>query len=677
MKINWEKFDLQYGFSGQLGAIYRPEATTFRVWAPKTAETGVAKIELCLYGQNTEPTASCESIHEMQLGTSATPEQHASNTIAVWECRLPGDLKNLVYTYRVTYADGRSLETQDPYAQAVIVNGTRSVVLDPGDVPNPDLSKPTWRQEQATDLVVSEIHVRDFSISGTSGVSAANRGKYLGLIERGSKNAAGLKTGFDYLLESGCNAVQLMPVYDFGSVDETGQNPDKSYNWGYDPVNYNAPEGSYATDPFDPLSRICELKKALKTFHSHGLSVIMDVVYNHMYDSKSSSFETLVPGYYFRKTDNMVNGTRDVASEREMMSKFITDSVLHWTKNYGFDGFRFDLMGSLDVDTMRKIRAELDKIDRRIVVYGEGWNIPTDLPEKRRSIQKNLGLLAPIGMFNDAGRNAIKGHDFDGLSLGFVDGVDLRLKEVVKTRKIERLSLENQVIASLKGSKRFYRTQVLPEQAINYVEAHDNYNLNDILVVKHPKDSRQQHEKRVQLANAVNILCAGLVFTEIGQEFLRTKLVATGKNGRLTAADHKRAMNSYQAGDAVNAIDWDKLSENQATVDFVRQMLAFRAANPVFRSNDFDQIQAQFKLQEAEPYSGILIFTVNQPKTQQQFRIVINASDKPQTFSADQANLLVTNDESLTSGMLSGKFQLCDCGIAIFDSPRRIFSVAE
>lgn len=626
MKNNkfWKQFDEKYAYTGSLGAIHTDQESIFKVWAPT-----LSKLELCIYESEATDAKITEKL-EMKRGTISNPEQQDKNTIGLWEYHYSGDCAGLVYTLLATYQDGSQKETMDPYAKAAIANGYRSVVLGQNESTSARQKEAaTWRLEKFTDAIIEEIHTRDFSQHPSSEISEQHRGKFLGLVETGSKNKFGNATGIDYLKEYGVNTVQLLPVYDFATVDELGGEP--HYNWGYDPLNYNVPEGSYATDAKNPLTRIHELKQTIEQFHEEGFNVVMDVVYNHMYDSSSSPFEVLVPGYYFRKTQAGVDGTNDVASERQMVSQFIFDSIEYWTLEYGFDGYRFDLMGMLDIATMNKIRARLDEIDPRIMLYGEGWNMPTALAENERSIQKNLGKMPRIGMFNDDFRDSFKGSKFGGKTYGFIDGLKKRAKNT------DHYNIERVLINGLKGSRGQYPTQLAPEQAINYVEAHDNYNLNDHFWVSHPDDDKQTHQKRVELATSLNLLAAGVPFMEIGQAFMRSKFYPTGENGQMLEIDYENAENSYRAGDQVNLIDWDLLYQHQETFKFIKKIIKLRKENPVFRLNNFDQINQNFQLEVVK--AGLIIYRMGK------YRIVANASGRP-VKNKNCGKMVVTNSES-------------------------------
>ncbi len=632
-KVNWQKFDEKWAFAGQLGAIYNKEETKIRVWAPPALETGLVSVELISYGKDTNPASSPVEKLPMSLGKVENKTNHRENTIGVWEIQLPGDQIGLVYTFLVTYEDGHQVETQDPYMRGGIVNGNRSVIVAP-DKRSFHKTNATWRLNQATDAIIEEIHVRDFSISESSGISAQNRGKYLGLVEEGSKNSFGEATGFDYLKGLGINCVQLMPVFDFATVDETGGAP--VYNWGYDPQNYNLPEGSYSTDATDPNCRIIELQSTIEKFHEAGLNVIMDVVYNHMFDSSDSPFEKLVPQYYFRRSQAMVSGTLDTAAEREMFSRFVQDSVIYWTETYGFDGFRFDLMSGLDIATMNKIREQLNQLDSRILLYGEGWNMPTALPEHDKVIQKNLGLVAPIGMFNDDLRDAIKGSKFDGKTYGFVDGIDAYQSNP------HQYPLEQTLMSGIMGSRKLYPTMKYPEQSINYVEAHDNYNLRDQLFINHPLDDKAAHVKRMSIAISLMMLSAGVPFIEVGQAFGRSKLVDSSGSGKFITADFVAAENSYRAGDLVNQIDWDVMHENLELLDFVRKLITIRNENPIFRLNDFNQIQQSVHIIQAK--NGIIDYQIGD------FRLIYNASARDyRVRELNQAEMILSNEADLVS----------------------------
>jgi pullulanase len=390
-----------------------------------------------------------------------------------------------------------------------------------------------------------------------------------------TKNVSGVSA----IKDTGITHVQLLPIYDYASVTEAKP----TFNWGYDPKNYNVPEGSYATKPAEPTNRIIELKTAVQSLHDNGLRVIMDVVYNHVYDAGSFSQEQLVPGYFFRTTPEgfLANGTgcgNEVASERSMVRKFIVDSVKYWAKEYNLDGFRFDLMGIMDYTTIQQIRSELNKIDPTIVILGEGWNMGEVLPEAQRGTQINASKLAGISMFNDQIRDGIKGSVFDSADKGWATG---------KTAAIDSVK------PGLVGNIFFDRfvngvwTTLDPGQSVNYVEAHDNLTLFDKLKASKRGATAAQLGSYHRLATSVILLAQGMPFIQAGQEFMRTK-----------GGDD----NSYKSSDAVNSLKWNSRATNIATVNYYKGLIAIRKAHPAFRLSTAAEVQAKFKfLNVAEP----------------------------------------------------------------------------
>ncbi|MFT5384794.1 MAG: pullulanase, partial [Saprospiraceae bacterium] len=400
-----------------LGLSYTPQKSTFKVYAPDAD---------AVYMNFYEDGVIEESylVDQMTQGDSS-----------VWETTIKGDLLGKFYTFQTFRGHGWLKEVPDPYAKAVGVNGLRAMVVDLSKT-NPE----GWENDQRpplanpNDIILYELHVRDLTIH--SGSAFKNRGKFLGLTESGVTNSQGLSAGLDHIKELGVTHVHLLPSYDFLSLDES-KPEDNKYNWGYDPQNYNVPEGSYSTNPFDGNVRIREFKKMVQTFHENGIRVILDVVYNHTGSSMESNFYALVPGYYYRLNDNgsLSNASgcgNETASERPMMRKFIIESVKYWAEEYHLDGFRFDLMGIHDIETMNEISAELHKIDPSIFIYGEGWTAgPSPLAENRRAVKKNTKELKNIAVFSDDMRDAVKGHVFTPDAKAFISGLD-SLEESVK-----------------------------------------------------------------------------------------------------------------------------------------------------------------------------------------------------------------------------------------------------
>lgn len=395
--IRSEEFDNLFYYSGNdLGNTYTPQHTKFRVWAPTASEA-----KLVTYKKWND-----------KIGTEINMQQGEKGT---WTAELKGNQKGLFYTYKVKIGD-KWTEAVDPYVRAASVNGDKGAVVNLEET-NPKKwkanKKPKFKNPE--DAIIYELHVRDLSIQPESGIK--QKGKYLGVTEKGTKGPGGVKTGLDHIKDLGVTHVQFLPIFDYASVNEETLN-EPQYNWGYDPKNFNVPEGSYSTNPYEPTVRITELKQMVQTLHGNNLRVVMDVVYNHMYNAAESNFHKLVPGYYYRYNEDgtFANGTgvgNDTASERKMMRKFMIDSVTYWAKEYNLDGFRFDLMGIHDYETMNEIRKAVNQIDPSIILHGEGWDLNTPLAAELKANQKNAEKMKGIAHFNDNIRDGLKGSVFE------------------------------------------------------------------------------------------------------------------------------------------------------------------------------------------------------------------------------------------------------------------------
>ncbi|MFZ1668703.1 MAG: type I pullulanase [Trichococcus flocculiformis] len=546
-------FDNYFSYDGELGALYEKEGTLLRVWTP-TAKS----VEVWIYADDSfkGPSTKIEMVQKPK---------------GIFEAYLPGDQHGTIYVYKILFLNNRESISVDPYARATTVNGMKSVIADLNRT-NPD----GWGERLPAfglpeEAIIYELHIRDFSISETSGI--VNKGKFLGLTEKNTQNASGRKTGLDYLIDLGITHIQILPMFDYATVDEANLT-EPQYNWGYDPLNYNVPEGSYSTDPFDPFNRIFELKQMIRTLHENGLRVIMDVVYNHVYDPKDQALERTVPGYFYRYNadGSLANGTgvgNDTASERHMMRKYIIDSVKYWAKEYHLDGFRFDLMGIHDSVTMNAIREALDKIDPSIIIIGEGWEMSTPLPEDLKASQRNAQAMPRIAHFNDSIRIALKGSDFgDEKDRGFISGKNY---------------LEDLLLRNIKGAMHLssHSSYVDPEQVIQYVEAHDNLTLYDKLLRSNPDDSEEVRIKRHTLATSIVLLSQGVPFIHGGQEFLRTKAGVA---------------NSYQSPDEINQFEWERVTTFQESVAYVKGLIALRKSEYLFRLHTHEEIDAHFTM---------------------------------------------------------------------------------
>lgn len=555
------KYDRKSAFRGDLGALYSRGGTKFRVWSPE-AES----VLLRLYRSGNSPEPYCEKEMTYLHG--------------IWQTNIRGDLHGVYYTYVITVS-GNTRETVDIYAKAAGANGTRGMVADLSRTdPSGWQNTSPVKQESYTDAVIYELHVRDFSADESGGFK--HPGKFAAFCESPLGGAVGL----DYIAGLGITHIHLLPVFDFGSVDETAPQP--VYNWGYDPLNYNLPEGSYSTDPQDGTLRIRELKELIMAAHSRGLGVIMDVVYNHTCGVENSPFEITVPGYYYRRRrdGSLSNGSgcgNEFACERAMARKFICDSLCFWAEEYKLDGFRFDLMGLLDIVTLNRCAARLKRINPSILLYGEGWTGGSSpLPEYRRGMKKNARRLPDFAMFSDDFRDGVKGSVFSDGDCGYVNGDSLRRGELMKS------VMSGGIYRSDVDRPSEYCWTDSPRQAINYVECHDNLTLHDKLRLSMPKASREQLEAADRLAAALVFLSQGIPFIQAGQEFLRSK----------PAPEGGYVHDSYNSPDSVNAIRWGDIANHSSTQEYYRGLIALRRRFPQFRMRTAEEIRGNIRFED-------------------------------------------------------------------------------
>jgi pullulanase len=541
----------------------------------------------------------------------------------VWQITVPENLKNSYYTFQVNIGNTWSEEVVDPYAKACGTNGLRAQVIDLKET-NPvgwdkDKSPNFSVANKQTDALIYELHVRDASIHASSGIK--NKGKFLGLAELGTKNNTGQLTGLSHIKELGVTHIHLLPFYDYNSVDETKSAV--QYNWGYDPVNYNIPEGSYSTNPADGKVRIRELKELIKTMHSNGLRIIMDVVYNHTALTKNSNFNILVPDYYYRKrADGSFSDAsscgNETASEKAMFQKFMIESVVYWVNEYHIDGFRFDLMGIHDIQTMNMISDTLHKIKPSIVLYGEGWTSSSSpLPEDKRALKKNAAQLNGIAVFSDDMRDGIKGSVFNIDDRGFATG-NTSNSESVKFGVVAAGKHPQINYSKVNYSKEPYTAG--PAGLINYADCHDNNILWDKIELSFKSASAAERTKMHELAYAIVLTAQGASFLHAGTEFLRTK------NG---------VENSFDKGDIVNGIDWDLKTKNMASYQFIKSLVQIRRAHPAFRMQTAQQIATNINFENNLP-TGIIAYTINGAAVGDNWKkiwIAYNGSQTPQTLT--------------------------------------------
>lgn len=535
-----------YFYEGNdLGANYSKKNTIFKVWSP-IAEN----IKTIVYKRYSDTIGQ---VYQMK-----------KNLKGVWELVIEGDYKNYYYNYIVSI-DGVEKETQDPYTKGATANGNKGMIVDfsstnPKNWDNHYIPKPL----KATESIVYEIHVKDFSVDMDSGMK--NKGKYLALVEKDTKTSTGIATGLEHLKDLGITHLHLMPIYDFASVDETKEN---QYNWGYDPYLFNVLEGSYSTNPYDGVVRIREFKEMVKVLHENDIRVVMDVVYNHTYETGNSPFDIIVPKYYYRTDEagEYSNGSgcgNEIASEKSMVRKFIIDSLKFWAKEYKLDGFRFDLMALYDIDTIKKIESELREINPNLILYGEPWTggesgLEYDLQFKKGN-QKGMN----VALFNDDIRNAIKG-DNDGVGVGFVSG-GLNLEKQIKKGIVGTVEYNQNIVGFTKCAG----------ESINYVSSHDNLTLYDKIEKSNPNISANDRVKMNKLALSIILTSQGVTFLQGGTEILRSK---------------QGIHNSYNSGDEINKIEWDSKERNIDFYNYIKSLIDFKKSQKVLCLDSAEDIR--------------------------------------------------------------------------------------
>lgn len=584
-----DSFEEEYTYLGNdLGAVWTSEKTTFRVWAPMAEEVYVNLYE--------SGNADAEDLKESLAMTK--------DVNGAWVLEVAGDQNGVYYTYK-TVTGGQETEACDPYARTTGVNGERAMVidLDSTDPEGWETDSNPHAGEKITDAVIYELHMRDFSADASSGIE--NVGKYIQFTEKGTKTAGGAATGIDYLKELGITHLHILPMYDFGSVDETGN----GYNWGYDPKNYNVPEGSYSTDPYNGAVRVAEVKQMVQALHSDGISVVMDVVYNHVQSAEDFCFNRLTPGYFSRVNDSGVysNGSgcgNDTASERSMVRKYIVDSVCYWADEYHIDGFRFDLVGLLDVDTVNAIVEEVHKTHPDVIFYGEGWTMSTEVTKKNVTMatQVNSAQTPGFAYFNDKLRDGLKGGVFNETETGYISGATASGFEVAR---------------AFMGNSGWCAS---PAQTINYASCHDNLTMFDRLQKSRPDASREDLIRMNNLAAAIYMTSQGVPFLQAGEEMLRTKLNEDGSFNN----------NSYNSGDGVNSLKWSDLEQEEyrQVLDYYKGLIAFRKEHSVLRLDDAQAVQDHVTRVEDVP-QNVLAFDLTggvEGETAEEMFVIFNAN---------------------------------------------------
>ena len=572
--------------------VYSPQKTMFSLWSPAADSVWLRLYAEGLGGEAQEAVA-------MRRGKDGT-----------WTCSVRGDLQGKFYTFQVDNME----ETPGIFAKAVGVNGKRGAVIDLRST-DPE----GWAEDVrpafagAKDAIVYEMHYRDYSIHPSSGV--AHKGKFLALTEKGTQAESGNATGIEHLKEMGVTHVQILPSYDYGSIDET-RLEDNKYNWGYDPVNYNAPEGGYSTNPYDPACRIREMKEMIQALHKAGIRVVMDVVYNHTFDVAHSNFHNTCPGYFYRynadgSLGNASGCGNETASERGMMRKFIVESCRYWLTEYHIDGFRFDLMGIHDIETMREVRAMMDGIDPTLLLYGEGWAAGAPLlPQEELAMKANILRIEGVGAFCDDMRDALRGPFSDDHKGAFLAG-EKGHEESIKFGIAGCIEHPEVDMSRVNYSKAAWAAE--PTQCISYVSCHDDMMLTDRLKAS-VRLKKGELERLDKLAQTAVLTSQGIPFLWNGEEILR---------------DKKGVHNSYCSPDSINAIDWSLKAQHEDVFRYYQGLIALRKAHPAFRMGEAELVRKHLHFLDAP--EGVVAYALDGEAVGDEWKtivVVLNANRK-------------------------------------------------
>ncbi|MDE6590969.1 MAG: type I pullulanase [Oscillospiraceae bacterium] len=613
-----DEFEREYTYTGDdLGAAWTPERTSFRVWAPTAQSVTLRLFE-----------SGKSYVDDLTEEIEMTPDVNGT-----WVAAKDGDLNGVYYTYSVV-VDGVKREACDPYARTTGVNGVRAMVinLDETDPEGWENDANPHAGEGINDAVIYELHVRDLSVGSDSGIT--NAGKFLGLAETGTKTPGGVSTGLDHIKELGVTHLHLLPIYDYGSVDET--HTTANFNWGYDPVNYNVPEGSYSTDPYNGEVRVKELKEAVKALHDNGVSVVMDVVYNHVQSGGDFCFNKIVPGYFSRinADGSYSNGSgcgNDTASERAMVKKYIVDSVCYWADEYHIDGFRFDLVGLLDTETVNAIVAGVHKNHPDVIFYGEGWTMSTDVTKEGYTMATQLNAQQTPGFayFNDTIRDGLKGSVFDDEDPGYASG---------------KTGLEDTLTRCFLGADAWCPS---PAQTVNYASCHDNLTLFDHIQTARPEAGREDLIRMNNLAAAVYMTAQGVPFLQAGEEMLRTKVNSDGSFNS----------NSYNANDQVNCLKWGDLEDGAyaQVFEYYKGLIAFRKAHGALRLSTAEEVASA-----VSPVDGldanVLAFDIKggvNGETAEELFVIFNANEASTTVALPEGkwNVYINGEKAGTQAL--------------------------
>ena len=578
---------------------YSPEATTFRLFAPATAKRVVVRI------------------YKNGIGGKALQSVKMQYAGGLWTATVKGDLMGRFYTFDI----GRG-ECPGVFAKAVGVNGQRGAIIHAGQT-SPDAWDADRRPvvKSPADLIVYELHHRDFSIARPD---AKYPGKFLALTEPWAIN---------HLKQLGVNAVHILPSYDYGSVDETRLS-DNKYNWGYDPVNYNVPEGGYSTDPYNPVARILEFKQMVQALHQAGIAVILDVVYNHTYDIEHSNFQRTYPDYYYRGKRSEVSGKmeysngsgcgNETASEQPMMRRFMMESVKYWIEEYHIDGFRFDLMGCHDIETMNQIRQMVDAINPSIFIYGEGWSAgPCALPVEKLGMKANIPQMPGIAAFSDEIRDALRGPFDNDKKPGILGGAP-NLEESVKFGIVGCIAHPQVNMSKVNYSKKPWAVE--PTQMMSYVSCHDDMCLVDRLRASVPGITQDELIRLDLLAQTAVFTSQGVPFMLSGEELLR---------------DKKDVHNSYESPDSINQLDWQNKIRYPQVFEYYKNLIKLRKKYPHFRLGSADLVRKNVKFLDAP--KGVVAFIIQSPlgRADDHVVVVLNFTKKEQCVSIPDSKYLI------------------------------------
>ena len=589
--------------------------THFRLWSP-----GAEAVRLNLYDDGLNGKAyKTVMLEKAENGT--------------WTATFPEKMYGKFYTFQIKFAGNWLNETPGIWAKAVGANGHRAAIIDM-DKTNPE----GWQNDKyvvtpyQTDAIVYEMHHRDFSAHANSGI--VNKGKFIAMLEPGTHSPQGEATGIDHLKELGITHVHILPSYDYNTVDET-MLIDRQYNWGYDPLNYNAPEGSYSTNPADPYTRIREMKQMVQALHNAGIGVVMDVVYNHTALNDDSNFSLTAPGYYYRhRADGSYSDAsgcgNETASDRKQMSDYIVNSVKYWAKEYHIDGFRFDLMAIHDTETMNRVSEEVRKINPNAVIYGEGWTAgDSPLPVERRALKENVAKMHGVAVFSDDLRDAVKGHYSKADDRGFASGKPGQ-EETVKIGVVA--STAHPQVDYSKGSNSKFAYAVSPEQIMNYVSCHDDMCLTDKLR-KSMQDAPDSLRMRVaRLAQTIVFTSQGTPFVFAGEEIFR---------------DKKGVHNSYKSPDSINAIDWSLKNRNREQFEYYRNLIDLRKSHPAFRMTTAADIAKNIVFDKVKT-PNLLSYSIKNNAngdSWKEIKVIFNGSDTAKTVKVAKGDWTVIADD--------------------------------